>query len=346
MLKVNRLSRNTITLLASNGGSAALSFVLSVLIGRALGQDGLGVYATVLAWIFPLSLLADFGLGTLMTREVAQNPDSDILRDTTLTRLLLSGGFMLALVLAAPFLSDDASVVQGIQISAPLVLIAPFFGAFTAIFRAYRIMWPIVWLNLGMLLAQVIFTALVFLGGGDVIAALVVNVVTSAAQLAAAWAVWRWKFQQMSEAGLATTIGMSMGNILRRAWPFALAGILAAVQLRFSVILLERLARAGEVGYYAAAIRFIEAGRMIPNALFGALFPILAALAAQPQMMSATFRRVMLGLTIFGAALGVIVTLLAPVIITLTYGEEFLPAAPVLQIAMWTLLPRAQLLPG
>jgi O-antigen/teichoic acid export membrane protein len=246
---------------------------------------------------------------------------------------------MLALVLAAPFLSDDASVVQGIQISAPLVLIAPFYGAFTAIFRAYRIMWPIVWLNLGMLLAQVIFTALVFLGGGDVIAALVVNVVTSAAQLAAAWAVWRWKFQQMSEAGLATTIGMSMGNILRRAWPFALAGILAAVQLRFSVILLERLARAGEVGYYAAAIRFIEAGRMIPNALFGALFPILAALAAQPQMMSATFRRVMLGLTIFGAALGVIVTLLAPVIITLTYGEEFLPAAPVLQIAMWTLLP-------
>src|SRR5262245_51523528 len=112
-----RLSTNTLTLLVSNGGSALLSFVLSVLIGRALGQDGLGVYATALAWVFPLSLLADFGLSTLITRDVAQNLDSaaDILRETTFARIVLGGGLMLILALTAPFLSSDTQVIQGIQ---------------------------------------------------------------------------------------------------------------------------------------------------------------------------------------------------------------------------------------
>src|SRR5438477_12267695 len=93
-LKLGHLSRNTLILLISNVGSAVLSFVLSVLIGRALGQDGLGVYSTALAWITPLSLVAEFGLGTLMTRDIAQNPASEAayLRLTTWARLWLGGG--------------------------------------------------------------------------------------------------------------------------------------------------------------------------------------------------------------------------------------------------------------
>ncbi len=332
------LSTNTLTLLVSNGGSVLLSFALSVLIGRVLGQDGLGIYATTLAWVFPLSLLADFGLGTLITRDVAQNPDSaaDVLRDTAPTRLLLGGGLTLLLVVAAPFLSSDASVIRGIQISAPLVFIAPFFGAYTAVFRAYRVMWPIAWLNVGMLVAQVILTALVFLAGSGVIAALVVNVATSAAQLAAAWALWRWKF---SDVGATHASPLQMRGLLAKAWPFALAGILAAVQLRVSVILLERLTNAGEVGAYAAASRFVEAGRMIPNAFFGALFPTLVALAASPPEMAKIFARVTVALMVFGITLGLIFALFTPSIIKLTYGDEFAPAIPILQIVMWSLLP-------
>ena len=45
MQSLKHLSRNTGTLLVSNAGSALLSFVLSVLIGRVLGKDGLGVYS-------------------------------------------------------------------------------------------------------------------------------------------------------------------------------------------------------------------------------------------------------------------------------------------------------------
>ncbi len=269
----SRLSRNTLTLLTSNVGSAILSFLLSVLIGRALGGDGLGVYAAALAWVFPLSLAAEFGLSTLITRDVAQNPDTAeaYLHATTIPRLWLGGTLTLLLFLVAPLLSSDPAIVAGLRISAPLILILPFFGAFTAVFRAHQIMWPIPPLNLGMLVIQVTLTAIVFLTGGGVLLALAVNTLTSAGQLAAAWAIYHFRFRRPSAS--KNVPALQVKALLRRAWPFALAAVLAALQTRAGTILLEQLAPTIQVGYYAAATRFVEAARMIPNALFGALVP-------------------------------------------------------------------------
>jgi O-antigen/teichoic acid export membrane protein len=335
----NRLSRNTLALLTSNLGSTLLSFLLSVLIGRALGQDGLGVYAAALAWVSPLSQLAEFGLGTLMTRDLAQQPDAETayLRETHYIRLLFGGGLALLLILAAPLVTAEPDLITGLRLSAPLIFILPTYSAYTAIFRARQSMWPIPPLNIGMLVIQVALTGLVFLSGGGVLAALLMNTLTSAGQLLAAWAIYRWKFHVSVGEGLRPS--PTITTLLRRAWPFALAGALAAIYLRSGTILLEQLATTGEVGYYAAATRFVEAGRAIPNALFGALFPALAALVAQPAALNHTFRRVTLGLTLFSLALGVFFSLFAAPILNLTYGSAFSSAAPVLVLSIWALLP-------
>jgi O-antigen/teichoic acid export membrane protein len=240
-------------------------------------------------------------------------------------------------------------LVAGLQIAAPLIIILPFFGAFTAIFRAAQSMWPIPWLNIGMLVAQVVLTALVLLRGGDVVAVLIVNTITSAGQLAAAWGVYRWGFTPGGEsphprfAALdspsPTWRGGGGVRLLRRAWPFAVAAVLAALQARLGTILLERLTDAGQVGYYAAATRFVEAVRMMPNALFGALFPALAALAVNPPGLARLFRRVMWGLFAFGGVLAAFFVLIAEPILRLTYGEGFVPASPTLILAMGSLPP-------
>jgi O-antigen/teichoic acid export membrane protein len=335
---MHHLSRNTLTLLISNVGGAALSFLLFALLGRALGQSGFGAYNAALAWITPLWQLAEFGLGTLMTRDLAAHFDqvTAYLRATSLIRARLGGGLMLMLIIGAPFLSSDPKVVQGLQLSAPLILILPTFGAFTAIFRATRQMWPIPWLNIGMLVGQIALTVLVFMLGGGVLAALWVNMLTSAGQLVAAWAIWKWHFQRMVEPD---TEPLPLLPLLKRAWPFALAAVLAALQSRIGTILLEKLTTTAEVGYYAAATRFVEAARLIPNALFGALFPALAALADQPERMKLTFRRVMIGLGSFGGVLALLFIPVSGLVLRLVYGDAFTPASSILQIAMIGLLP-------
>ncbi|MDQ7023950.1 MAG: flippase [Anaerolineae bacterium] len=338
----NRLSRNTLILLFSNGGSAILSFVLSVIIGRMLGENGLGVYAAALAWIFPLSLMTEFGLGTLITRDIAHSPEKteDYVRLAVMIRLFIGGGLMLLVWIIAPLLSDDFAVIQGLRLSVPMILLVPLYGTFTAVFRARQVMKPIAVLNLSMLMAQVILTASVFLSGGGVQAALIVNVVTSMGQVIAAWAIYRRNFvRQHTKRGRDTPSPYTLVNLLKRALPFAVAAILGALQLRLNFIFLEQFAGTIVVGQYVAASRFVEAALMIPAALFGALFPALSEMKHDPLRLKRLMRWIQLGLAIYGVLFGLGVWFFGTSVMRLTYGATFESSILILQVLAWSLLP-------
>jgi len=352
-----RLSQNTIILLISSAGSAIFSFVLTVIIGRVLGEEGLGVYATVLAWIFPLSLMVEFGLGTLITRDVAQDIANGpaYLHATTIARLVIGGSAASLIVLLAPLMSDNPATIEGLRISAPIVIILPMFGMFTALFRAHQVMWPIPLLNIGMLVIQTALVIIVFAKGGDVKAALIVNTTTSMAQLLVAWMMYRkWFASNRTTAQRARTkplpvygegLGWGQGGaldiiiLLKRAWPFAIAAFIGALQIRIGIILVEQFAGTSEAGLFAAASRFVDAARMLPNAFFGALFPALATIVANPTKMQRLFKRAAFGLSGYSIAAGIITGLLAPVAIPSIFGDEFNDTILILQILIWSLLP-------
>lgn len=364
-MRVGRLSRSTGLLLVSNIGSAGLAFLISVVIGRLLGERGLGVYSASLAWVYPVTLLADAGLNTLLTREAARSPELEpaLLKASLQARWLIAGGLALALFALAPLLSADADVVRGIQLSAPLVFLLPTFGLYTALFRARQVMWPIPILNLGMLIAQVGLTALVLGRGGSVAEAFVINTLTSAGQVPVAWWIYRQKFQKQSftaekeltqggnptgwlrsDANMQSRFRLEAGRwkliaLLSKAYPFAVAGMLAALQARVTILLLERGATPEAVGQLAAATRLTEAGRMLPNAFFGALLPMLAALVAQPNDFQRLLRRVYSGMLLYGLVLAGVFSLGASVILQVTYGPSFERGTLALQMMGLALVP-------
>jgi O-antigen/teichoic acid export membrane protein len=324
------ISKNTFYLLIGNLGGTGLAFLLSLLIGRGLGVEALGVYSAVLAWVFSLSMLVDFGLSSLFTRDLAQNPDKiPSYLQTGIRQRWLFGGLTTAfLLLAASFLSDNPAVVLGLRISAPLLLIENLFGLYTAIFRAKERMFPIAALNIGMLLVQLVLSLLLLSQG--IVVLLVVNMLTSLGRLAIGW------FLSSREKSSET---VALKSLLKRAWPFALAGLLAVAQQRMGILMLERLSSLEEVGNYAAVSRFMEAGRIIPNAFFGALFPALASLAANAENLNRYFLRVIAGLTAYGAILAIIGFFLATPLLSLSYGDSFLAAELSLKLGLFALLP-------
>ncbi|MBC8100495.1 MAG: oligosaccharide flippase family protein [Armatimonadetes bacterium] len=337
----SRLTHNALTLMTSSAGGALLSLLLSLLIGRTLGGAALGVYAAALAWVYPLVLLADAGINTLMVREAAQpdSPNPPTVYLTAAIRARLPFGLVLtgALWLFAPALSTDGAVITGIRLSAPLILISPLFGGFSALLRAQQTMRPIAALNLGMLSAQLLLTAAALAAGAGVLVALLLNTLTSAGQLIAAW--WVSPHPPTSAPTSDGEQNTLARTLLRRGLPFALAAVLAALQLRIGVILLERLTDSTQVGYFVAGGRFIEGGRILALGYLDALLPALAGLAAQPATLRRVFRRAAWLLTGGGVLFGILVSVSAQPLLTLTYGTAFAPAAPVLSLLAWTLLP-------
>ncbi len=341
-MRPRSLLANTLALLTGNVGSAALAFALAALIGRALGETGLGVYAAVLGWTFPLLMLAEFGTNTLLTRDLATATaqTATYLRATDRVRVGFGSVLTVLLVVAAPIVSDDPIVVAGLRVAAPLLLLEPAYGAYTAVFRAHRAMTPIPLLNNGMLAAQLLLTSVVLWRGGDVVTVLGVNTLTSGGRMLAAWWIYRAQFRRIDIAPLPGGAGFGVRtNLLQHAWPFAIAGVLAAAHMRLNVVLLEGIAGAAAAGLYAAAIRFVEATRMIPHALFDALMPQLTALRDDQAAFRRTFRRAALWISGFGVMVAGGAWGGGRALVTLAYGDAFADAAPVLFVAAALLAP-------
>lgn len=227
-----RLRANGLALALSSGGGAVLAFLLSVLLGRSLGTQGLGLYATAMAWIYPLSLLAEAGLGTLLAQRVAQDSAQAqaYLIGSVRLRLMLGGGLALALLIGAPLLSDDERLVLGLRLSAPLILIQGLYASFSGVWRGLEVMRPLAWLNLGMLSVQVLLVALALALGGDVLLALALNTLTSAGQLVAAYAIHRRRHGPICNAQAIP----GMRVLLRQSAPYAVAAVLAALSSRLA----------------------------------------------------------------------------------------------------------------
>lgn len=336
-MTLSRLPANTLTLLGSNLGGALLLFALSALIGRTFGSPGLGVYAVALAWVYPLSLVVEFGLTTLMTRVISADSAqiSAYMELITGARLLLGGVVMIAFYFGTPLISRDPVVVSALQISAPLIVIQPFYSQFTTVFKAQGRMWTIPALNLSMIGAQVVLTAVAFANGGRILHALILNTVTSAGQLVAAWALYQRFLRYDGVNGGRDSSRpynrMNLLPVLRAAFPFALAAIFAALQARMVFLLLEQ--QVTEAGYFSAANRFIEAAKLLPNAFFAALFPMIGSASVR-----GAFRPAALGLAAFGLVAGIGFTVAAPLLLTLVFGDGFQPAVPTLVVLGWSLI--------
>jgi O-antigen/teichoic acid export membrane protein len=325
-----------VALVGSHAGGLALAFCISILIGRLLGPAGLGRYAAVLAWILPLSVLVEGGIGTLMTQGGAKEPSmlQGYVDAAARFHLLAGGGAILLIWALATTLARDATIAAGLRLAAPLVLFGPLFGILTALFRATRRTWPIPWLNLGMLSIQLALTAVVLLRGGGVIAAIAVNVASSAARLLAAWNIYRLRYHLPSSAP-----AVAVGPLVRKGLPIALAAFLTGLQVRLGVVFLERLSNPAEIGLFSASIRFIEVARLIPNAFLGAILPALGTIALQPARVMRLLSHAMNLLLGFGLLVALLFTWGAPHLLGITYGPAFASGATTLQIASWSLVP-------
>src|SRR5579859_515620 len=193
---MRRFSTNTLILLVNNMGSAALAFLISVIIGRSLGAQGLGQYSFVMAWIAPLVTLADFGLASLLTRDVAQNPDSalPLLRTATRALLIIAGLLLVATWLIIPLSNFAAPITAALAVIAFLILLDPWYGLYTALFRACQQMWPILVVNVGGLILQLAFTIIAIRALPDnskLVGIASVIIVVNVLQLVVTWRLWR-----------------------------------------------------------------------------------------------------------------------------------------------------------
>lgn len=312
------------------GGVLALASI--GLITRALGREGFGEYATVIAYLSTFGILADLGLYTLMTREMARPEGKDSQKEIVSLffslRLFVAVFFLAAAILFALFFPYSSQVKLGIAFTAIAYLFMSLSQIFMGVFQNYlRMGWPAL-AEIAGRAVQLGLVWLFFVSGKGLFSYL-------AAVVASSFVIFLINISYARRL-VDFHVRVSMGawkKILRTTFPIAVSLVFTLLYFKSDTIILSILKSPQEVGIYNVAYKLLETIIFFPAMFVGIMMPLLSDGAARGgREFAKIFRRVFDVLSMFALPTAIGGILLASPIVALIGGSEFLASALPLQI--------------
>lgn len=330
--------KNTFWLTVGKFGGKLLRTIIIVYGAHALGAAGWGVFSYAISLTAVFSVVADFGVSPLLIKEMARGNDSEK------KEKVLSTAFFLKIFMLAPavvfilFFAERLPLLEGIQ---------PLLGlfAFMLVFDSLR--------QLGFSLIRA--NELMELQAGLFLLVNVVIVVSGLVFLSLSPSIYSltYAFALGSAVGLFATafvLRSQIGNILKRfdwvtakeilssAWPFSVSGLLGSIMIFTDIFIIGIILKAEDVGFYSVAYRMIQLLYAPALILAASTFPLFSRLAYKnDEKVRDTFNRILriMYLVLIPVTVGGI--LVAPGIITVLFGTEYLAAVRPFQVLLLTL---------
>jgi len=339
---IKRIAKNSMVPMTLALSNRIIDFVFAMLMLRILQPEGAGRYAFAVAFIGLTEIVTRYGLGTLVTREVAADPNrrNRYLSNVSLLRLLLwlaalpVMGVVLAIYVI--FSGTTLDVVFTIAILAVGTLFSNLSDGLTAIFYAHeKAEYPaaissitaLVRVSVGALVVLLLGWGIIGLAGASLVANLVAFVTLAYILLVK---IYRPHFE--ANRGLQKEM---MGESL----PLMINHLLSTIFFRIDVFILEPTWGDKTVGYYNAAYKYIDGINVIPQYFTLAIFPRMSRFATDSrESLVRAYYLSLRFLLILALPLAVGTPFVARELILILAGQDFLPdSALVLQILIWFL---------
>jgi O-antigen/teichoic acid export membrane protein len=338
---IKRVAKNSLVPMIMALSNRVIDFAFALLMLRILQPEGAGKFAFAVAFIGMVEIVTRFGLGTLVTRDVAadRGQSNRYLSNVSLLRVLLwlvSLPVMgLVLALYVYFGDTGADVVATIAIFAVGTFFSNLSDGLTAIFYAHEKAEYPAGVSAITTFTRVTVGALVLLLGWGIIglaaASLAANLVSF---LVLGWLLLTKIFRPRYQSDPALRREM-MGQ----SFPLMINHLLSTVFFRIDVFILKPIWGSQAVGYYSAAYKYIDGINVIPQYFTLAIFPLMSRFAADSR--ESLVRAYILSLRLLLALaipLAVGTPFVARELILFLAGEKYLPDSMiVLQILIWFL---------
>lgn len=325
---------NLLRLLSDQVLQVGVGVFVGVWVARYLGPTQFGLLNYAIALVSLLASATARGLGTLVVRDIARDPECKEETLGTAFVIQLAGG-IITLVAAAGAIAvlnpDDSLTLWLVGILAA----ATMFQSFETINFWFQSQ------------LQSKYTAVAKNSVSLLIAGIRIGLIQVRAPLIAfAWVM----LAELALAGLAIALVYQIkGNdlrvwrvswergkqLLQESWPLVLSGLAVFIYSKIDQIMLGSINKT-ELGYYAVAVKLSEICDFLPMIIASSIFPKLA------QLREKNYAEYLKKFQIYSDAmlllwLGVAVpiSLLAPFIVQTLYGEQYAASSGVLSIYVW-----------
>ncbi len=346
---VRRVAKNSLAPMALNLFNKGIDFAFAALMLRILGAENAGKYYVAISIASWFEILANFGLNTLLMREVSRERASAnrYLVNTTVLWLLTGLGGAVPIVIYVLSLAAGARpLAQDTTLAIVLFIVGMIPGGvstgLTALFYAYEKAEIPAALTTVSTIIRVSLGVLVLLAGAGFVGlagvSIIVNIVTMALLLWLAcreFFVPRWEFDWTLQKGMVW-----------ESFPLMINHLLATLFFKVDVLLLERLGgrillATGNtvVGWYSTAYKWLDAINIVPSFFTMAIFPVMSRQADEsPHQMMTTYRLAVKLLIVVALPLAIVTLCAAPLLVQVLGGSDYLPhGAVALQLMIWSI---------
>ncbi len=338
-----RIAKNSLAPIVLNLFNRSIDFAFAFIMLRILGPANAGIYYYAIVIFGWFDILTNFGLNTLLTREVARHRDQAgrYLFNSTALRLLFA---LLGVPLLGVFLFiRQTAVSPPLETQAVLAIVLLYAGllpasistGLTALFYAFeKAEFPAALTTVSTLVKVSAGLGALLAGWGVVGlagAAVLTNVVTLSALSWLARPLVGHFWQPLDRA--------LMRLMVSESWPLMLNHLLATVFFKIDVVLMEAINGNAVVGQYSTAYKWLDALNIIPAFLTMALLPIMARQAHEDRDgLRRNYALAVKLLVMIALPVAVVTTFIATPLIHMLGGAAYLPAGAIaLQLMIWSI---------
>lgn len=333
-----KIARNTFFLTGAFAVQKIFSFVYFAYIAREVGWTNIGKYIFALSYAGIFALFIEFGLGPVLTREVAKDPTRTSLYLRTILGIKCMLAFLAVVLMIGilPFLNRPWDSVQMVYLAAFIIILDTLTFSFYSVFRAFQVM---KYEAIGVTIYQtiIVLSGTLFVRHGFSVQSLVIAVLLGS--------IFNFSYSLIlliRKTTITPRIHLDRKTavfLLRIAVPFALAGFFFKFNAEIDKILITMINGESFTGWYGVANKLTLALTVIPGAIATSIFPAYSRyFVTDRTKLRMLFEQAMFYLMVVSLPITAAVLVFADTIILKVYNPFYQASIPILRILIAGLL--------
>lgn len=336
MNPIQKIAKNTSVLFASQVFSYVIMLFYLIYAARYLGAENYGILSFALAFTGIFAILADLGLSQYVVREVSRDKSliDRYITNTISLKIILAIITLISAFIILNLLNYPQQNIMVVYFILLYVLITSFSRIFYSIFQIYEKM---EYQSIGIFLNAVLlftFTYIAIQFGLNIITFALIYLIVAIIVLVLNVIICKWKF-------VLPKIKVEMDFwklILAETIFFGLAGIFTEIYFNIDSVMLWLMVGNEAVGWYSAAYRLIFVLMFIPNVFITSVFPLMSKqFKSAKELLKLEYVKMFRYLLISAIFFAIYGILFSEKIITIIYGNGYIPSILALQLLMFVI---------
>jgi O-antigen/teichoic acid export membrane protein len=337
MTVARQVAWNTMAQTTARVAVLGLGVVTTALITRHLGVAGYGDYIIVSVYIALFAVLFDWGIPTMLARELPRMDDADDLVGKALA-LRLTLGLPVCLVAAGVALvlyggDGEEQARNGILLALPTIVAIALSNTISTVFQVRMKMDRVAAAEICSQVLGATAVILLVLADRGFYELVLATVLSSVAYTAFLFLAAR----PLARLPLSVDVA-AWKRLLRISLPLGVAVVVGTIYFRADALLLSLLKGSHDVGIYGVAYRFYEMTIPFPAFFLAPVFPLLSTAAVSAAGLGEFLQLLQKSFDVLTIAAVLVVAAtvpLAPELVRLVAGEAFADSTTPLRLLMF-----------